>query len=118
MLDIERLKPEEFPLLQTFADGYTPDPNKSIVVVARNDKGIVGRIFLLAPAHVEGVFIQKAWRNGPLLKRMVDAVELEAKAEGIRDLIAYADGPEMEDYINRLGYMKLPVSVWSKQLCP
>lgn len=98
-------------------DGYIPDPERSIAVVARNESGIIGRIFIVAPAHVEGVFIQQHWRGGPLLKQLVQAAELEAKCEGIGQLMVYAKDEQMASYIERLGYRKTPYTVWEKKLC-
>lgn len=118
MIQLERLAASDFPLLEKVGDGYTPDPQKSVVVVARNDSGIVGRIFLLAPAHVEGIFIEEAWRNGPLMKQLVQAAELEARVEGITQLLVFAKDEMMADYISRLGYKQMPLTVWEKPLCP
>lgn len=116
MIEIRRLHPSEFDLLSEVDDGFTPDPGKSIALVAQNSGGIVGRIFLVAPSHVEGPFIEKAWRGGLLFKRLVDAIEIEARAEGVKKIMAYAANIEMENYILRLGYKKLPMSVWAKEL--
>jgi N-acetylglutamate synthase-like GNAT family acetyltransferase len=116
MVEIVRLEPSEFPLLENVAEGFVPDPNRSIAIVARNELKIIGRIFLVAPAHVECVFVEKAWRNGPVFKQLVDAIELEAKSEGIKKVHAYAVNGEMEDYILRCGYHKLPWSVLEKEL--
>ena len=114
MIKLMRLHSSEFDLLKDFEDGFCPDPDRSIAVVARNASRIIGRIFLLAPAHVEGVFVEQAWRGGPVMKQLVDAIELEARAEGITKLFAYAKDEEMAGYIERLGYMKLPMTVFSK----
>jgi N-acetylglutamate synthase-like GNAT family acetyltransferase len=116
MIEIVRLKPEEFPGLQFVHDGFVPDPKKSIAVIARNESHTIGRIFLMAPAHVEGVFVEPAWRGGTLYKRLVDAIEMEARAEGISKVYAYAINGEMEDYIARCNYAKLPWSVLVKEI--
>lgn len=94
-----------------------PDPRRSVVVVARSSVGIVGRCFLMSPAHVEGIWVHRVWRNGQMMKRLVTAIEEEAQKEGIKKLMAYAHGDEMADYINRLGYVKMPLTVWSKDIC-
>lgn len=106
----------EYEKLMTVDDGYTPDPNRSIAVVAENGHHIIGRIFLIAPAHCEGIFVEPAWRGGPVMKRLVDAIEIEARAEGISRVYAYAVNEEMEGYISRLGYTKVPMTVWKKDL--
>ena len=115
-ISIRRLKPVEYEKLLSVGDGYTPDPNRSVTVVAENGHHIIGRIFLVAPAHVEAVYIEPPWRNGPTFKSLVDAIEIEARAEGISRVLAYAKDNEMADYISRLGYEKLPVTVYKKDL--
>ena len=119
MIEIRRLHPSEFDVLKGFADGYCPDAEHSIAVVASNGKHMIGRIFLVAPTHVEGIYIERPWRNGPVMRRLVEAIELEAKAEGISKVMAYAKDATMADYIERLGYRQEHFTVWSKELpCP
>ena len=116
MIEVRRLHPSEFDLLKSIGDGHTPDAEKSVAVVAESGSSIVGRIFLMAPAHVEGPFLAPAWRNGMLFKRLVDAIEIEARSEGIKKLMAYGASAEMESYISRLGYKKTGMTVWAKDL--
>ena len=121
-IDVRRLKPVEFEKLLSVDDGYCPDPNRSIAMVAENGHHIIGRLFLIAPAHVEGVYIQEPWRGGSIFKEMMDAMEIEARAEKINRLIAYATSTGMEQYISRkCGYKRsivngFPVTVWQKEL--
>jgi Acetyltransferase (GNAT) family len=116
MIKIERLHPSEFDLLKEVHDKFMPSPDKSVAVVARSGEAIIGRIFLMAPTHVEGPWIAPSWRGGPLFKRLVDAIEIEARSEGIKSLMAYAVDATMELYLERLGYTKLPMTVWAKEL--
>jgi N-acetylglutamate synthase-like GNAT family acetyltransferase len=116
MIEIRRLHPSEFDLLKGYADGFCPDAEKSVALVAENDTHIIGRIFLIAPVHCEGPHVDNAWRGGPLFKRLVDAAELEARSEGVNKLMAYAVDPTMEMYLKRLGYSKMDLTVWSKEL--
>lgn len=116
MIEIRRLHPSEYDLLKTFGDGYCPDPEHSVAVVAENAGRIIGRIFLVSPVHCEGIFVEHPWRNSPVFKRLVDAIELEARAEGIKSLHAYAINEQMADYIARLGYTKMPLTVFGKEI--
>lgn len=116
MIEVKRLHPSEFDLLKEVDDGFCPDSDKSVAVVAHNENKIIGRIFLVAPVHIEAPFVENAWRGGTVFKRLVDAIELEAKAEGLEKVLAYAANPQMELYISRLGYKKLPMTVWEKGL--
>lgn len=116
LIDVERLHPSEYGALKDVHDGFVPSVENSIVVVAKNGVQIIGRIFLVAPAHVEAIHIEEAWRNGPVMKMLVEAIELEAKVEGIKTLFCYAKDKQMESYISRLGYEKSPMTVWKKEL--
>jgi GNAT superfamily N-acetyltransferase len=115
-LTVRRLKPVEFEKLLSVDDGYTPDPNRSVAVVAENGHHIMGRIFLMAPAHVEGVFVEPAWRDKGVMRQLVDAIEIEARAEGIHKVLAYAKDSDMAGRIEAMGYKKLPWTVWAKEL--
>jgi N-acetylglutamate synthase-like GNAT family acetyltransferase len=116
-IEIRRLEASQYDVLPNIADGYCPEPAKSIVVIAANESKIIGRIMLLTPAHIEAIFIEPAWRNGIVMNMLVDAIELEARAEGIVKVLAYAADSQMENYIERFGYKKLPLTVWEKNLC-
>lgn len=117
MIDIRRLHASEFDLLKEIDDGFMPDPSKSIAMVAQSGSRLVGRIFLVAPSHAEGIWIDGRYRGGELFKRMMEALELEARSEGISKMFAYSVKPEIEHYIaRRCGYLKLPWTVLAKEL--
>ncbi len=116
MIEILRLHPSEFDLLKQVGDGFCPDPEHSVALVARNGEKIVGRIFLLPLSHIEGTFIEEAWRGGVMLRRLFNAIEIEARSEGLTKTFAYIATPQNESYIARLGYKKVPITVWEKDL--
>jgi N-acetylglutamate synthase-like GNAT family acetyltransferase len=117
MIDIRRLHASEFDLLKEVDDGFTPDPDKSIAMVAQNGSRIIARIFLVAPSHAEGIWIDSDYRGSKLGEQIVAALEIEARAEGITKMFAYAVKPEMEHYISRrCGYTRLPWVVLQKEL--
>jgi hypothetical protein len=116
MIEIRRLHPSEFDLLKTFSDGFMPPPDSSVAVVVENAGRIIGRIFLVSPVHVEAPFVERPWRNGPVFKRLVDAIEIEARAEGVKSLLAFAADEQMAGYIERLGYTKMPLTVYGKDI--
>jgi N-acetylglutamate synthase-like GNAT family acetyltransferase len=116
VIEIRKLNPSEFGLLESVDDGYSPNPQHSIAVVAHNQHHIVGRIFLVAPTHIEGVFVERPWRNGTVMKRLVDAIEMEARAEGITKVFCFAKDDQMADYIERLGYKLSQLTVYEKVL--
>jgi N-acetylglutamate synthase-like GNAT family acetyltransferase len=114
---VRRLEPGEWDLLHGVDDGFSPDPKASIAVCAFNESGdIIGRIFLVAPVHVEGIFIDRQWRNTGLMKKLVERIEDEASKEGLKKVLAFAKDDEMADYIQRLGYDATPVRLYVKEL--
>jgi hypothetical protein len=120
MIVVERLNPSEWDLLKSVDDGFTPNVDHSIAVVARNESQIIGRLFAVAPIHVEGVFVEPRYRGGTLFKDMMSAMELELKAEKVNKVFAYSVRPEIGHYIEqRCGYSPLAWKIYSKELtCP
>lgn len=117
MIKIRRLHASEFDLLKDVDDGFTPDPTASIAMVAQNSSRIISRVFMVAPSHAEGIFVESSYRGGSLFKQMMQALEIEARSEGIKKMFAYSVRPEIEHYIVRkCGYVKLPWVVLSKEL--
>jgi hypothetical protein len=119
-ITIARLHPRNYDLLKNIDDGCCPEPDRSVVVIARNESRIIGRLFLMAPAHVEGIYIEPEFRGGSLFKDMMAAMEIEARAEGLTKIFAYSIRSEIGHYIeHRCGYLPLPWRVFAKELaCP
>jgi predicted N-acetyltransferase YhbS len=116
-VEICRLAPREWIQLHKVADGFAPNPEHSVAIVAVNDSGdIIGRIFLVAPVHLEGLWIDETFRNKTLLYQLVQRGEEEAKAMGLTRVLAFGATPELSDYIERLGYTYTPMTVWYKDL--
>lgn len=116
MSAITRLRSDEFGRLKSIHDGFCPDFRSSIAIVAREQGEIVGRIFVLAPLHVEGPWIREDKRGSGLAARLIKRAEEEAQASGVVKVFAYAVSDEISDYLQRLGYSKEPWTVWSKEL--
>ena len=116
MIEIARLDKSEFPVLKTIGEGFLPDPKISIALIAKDGNDIIGRIFLLAPTHIEGIWIKSGHRNRFLGKRLMDAAQSEAKRCGLTRLFAYGAYPETEEYLSRLGFKKEPLTVWAKDI--
>jgi N-acetylglutamate synthase-like GNAT family acetyltransferase len=115
-IEILRLPETDFNQLETICEGYVPDPSKSIAVVAKQNGQIVGRMMLIAVAHVEAAWVHEDLRNGTILERMVKEIEKQAKQVGISTVFAYSETTEMDGYIARLGYEKSPLRVFRKEL--
>jgi hypothetical protein len=112
---IERLAAKDFSVLAKVEEGFMPACDKSIVIVAKNANEIVGRLLLVSPAHVEGAWVREDFRNGFVLARMMEKLEEEAKREGLSKLMAYGN-PINEDYLERLYFTRIPLTVWEKYL--
>ncbi len=110
---IERVSAADWEKLR----GDRPPFDRSIGVAAFTDeREAVGWVYLVAPVHLEGIYIEPTHRKGLLLAKLLGAAEAAAKAEGLTKLLAYATDDLMADYTARLGYQKLPWTVWSKTL--
>ena len=116
MIEILQLEKSEFPILRTIEEGYCPDPNSSIALIAKDGDEIVARMLLIAPAHIEGTWIKESHRGGAIFFRLMSQMEICAKRAGMKKVFAYIAAPEIEDYVGRLGYSRVPVTVWGKDL--
>lgn len=114
--EIRKLEDAEYDLLLKVEEGYRPDPKSSLAVVAMADGEIVGRMLLISPAHIEGTWVKEEFRKGTTGIRMMKFMEAEAKRLGLTKLFSYADSGEIEDYLERLEYKQLNVSVWAKEI--
>ena len=113
---VRRLQPNEWDKLPREKGEFIPDPDQSICIVALDDNEVIGRLFLVAPTHVEGILIDQKWRGKNLMARLVIEIEKEARGMGFKKVFCYAANEEMEDYIKRLGYAKQPWTVFAKEL--
>lgn len=113
---IEKLPAEGFGILAHIDDGFTPDPRYSIALIAKGGDEVIGRVFLVAPVHVEGPWVSPLWRGSPVGKRLLDEVERQAKELKVSKVIAYARDEQIENYLSRLGYKRMPLTVWEKEI--
>lgn len=116
MIVVERLNPSEWDLLKIGGEGFFPDPEHSVAVVARNNSQIIGRSFLVPLVHVEGTHIETPWRNGSVLKQLLDGIEVEARAEGLKKLFAYSKTLMVDSYLERLKYKHEAMKIFGKEL--
>jgi GNAT superfamily N-acetyltransferase len=115
-LIVETLAAEDFPILRTVGEGFSPAPHQARAIVAREGKNILGRIFVVSPLHVEAIWVAPNHRSGFVGKKLMDAAENEARNLGVRRLFAFAVNEQIEDYLTRLDYRKQPLTVWSKDV--
>jgi len=105
----------DYPILQSVEDGLVPDPKISMAIIAENDGDIVGRVFLVAPTHIEGIWVKPQLRGSTLGARMMEEAERQAKICGISRLIAYGT-MDTEVYLHRLKFRREALTVWVKDL--
>lgn len=116
VLEIRRLEPSEYSAIEKVQEGYKPDPDHSVVIVAIRDGEIVGRTMLVRPFHIEGTWVDERFRKGTVGYRLIRKLESEARSMGLKVSCAYVDQPNLEDYMQRLGYTKSPMTLWTKEL--
>jgi N-acetylglutamate synthase-like GNAT family acetyltransferase len=90
---------------------------RAFVAESRDGK-LVGRIFIVSVAHLEGIYVDESRRGSALMNLLVQRAEGELRMIGASTAFAYGNGQVMEDYIARLAYLKEPWSVWRKELAP
>jgi len=116
VLDIRRLEPSEYDELAKVEEGYKPDPDHSLVVVAKELGEIVARTMLIRPWHIEGTWVHERLRGGTTGYRLLRQLECEAKKAGLARLFSYAAEASIENYLERLGFQKSPLTVWTKDI--
>ena len=113
MINIEVL--EDYRQLEKVQEGFVPDKSNSLVVVAKDDGEIVGRMMLVAIPHIEGTWIKESYRKGSLGVKIERRMEQEAERLGLRTLFAFAPS-HVSDYLSRLGFKKEELEVYSWSL--
>ena len=116
MITVERLPDNEYDTLMSIEEGYVPDPQASIVVVAKFQGDIIGRMMLIGVKHIEAAWINERFRSGTLLERLTAEMEKHARNSGIKTVFVYSQTNEMDGYIERLGYERSPLRVFRKEL--
>lgn len=89
-----------------------------IVVFAYEGDRIVGRSAILPVDIIEGTMVAEDKRGTSLAFRLLRRVEELYLQAGRTHAIAFAhdDQPEVGEYLERVGYEKSPLTVYSKQL--
>lgn len=116
MIETKRLQPEEYSGLAAVAEGHVPSPDASIAVVATDEGRVVGRMFVVFVAHLEGTWVESESRGGAVVRRLFDRIQGEAKSAGLGRVMAYSTSGEHDAYLHRLGFERMPWTVWGKDL--
>lgn len=93
-------------------------PDGAPVVFAYEGDRVVGRSAILPVDVVEGTMVADDKRGTSLAFRLLRRVEGLYLQAGRTHAIAFAhnDQPEVGEYLERVGYEKSPLTVYSKQL--
>lgn len=117
MTTVRVLDPEEYDLLRQVPDGFMPDPENSVAVVALDDSGrLAGRMTVVVIPHLEGTWVREDFRGGTVAFRMEKAVIERMRELGPKKLLAFVVDETHEGYMERLGYRKLQMTVWEKEI--
>ena len=93
-------------------------PEDSLFVCAFRDGQMVGRVGLIALPHIEGTWVAPEMRGTTLAARMFRRMEQEVKGLGRTHLLILLpeDDKTLDGYVARVGYERLGVSMWAKEL--
>lgn len=115
-MEIRLLQPDEVALAEA-VDGITLPPG-TLVIGALNDGKLVGRITLMSLIHLEGTWVDEAYRGGSTAARLVKRAEEVLAGGGVTSAWAYTPDaqPEVGDYLKRFGYSRMPLTIYQKFL--
>lgn len=91
-------------------------PFDTFAWVALEDGKLVGRSAILNLPVIEGTMVVPEKRSSTLARRLIEKVEQLYKSLGKTHSWAMAANAEIGDYLERIGYEKVPVTLYSKKL--
>ena len=115
MSEIKILDRSEMDRLKSIEEGYVPNPEQGIVIIAEENGEIIGRMMMLDMVHIEGTWVHPNHRGGTVGARLMKRLVKEAKDIGISKLVAYSD-MMTDDYMARLGFKRQPFTIWTKEI--
>ena len=121
----------EFEVISGYDDGIPNDkaskldprnvpwPLGTTAVVGRDDSGrVVAFSAILVLPHVEGTWVAPEYQHSTAAARLVTKVEDTLKEQGGTAVFAFAHDfdPQIKSYIERFKYLRMPFSVYMKEL--
>lgn len=93
-------------------------PSDTVALFATEGAEIMARSAIIQLPVIEGSMVHPDLRGTSLAYRMLREIETILKAMGKTHAIAMAanDQPEVSGYLERVGYEKMPVTMYSKKL--
>jgi N-acetylglutamate synthase-like GNAT family acetyltransferase len=86
------------------------------VLAIEGGEKVVGQTAILNLPVIEGTIVVDEKKGTTLLYRLIKRVEELYRELGKTHAWAMAAEPEVEDYLERLGYHKVPVTLYTKEL--
>lgn len=114
-MQVHTLEPERFDLLAQAPDGIVPDPRFITAIVAEQDGKLLGRWFLCLVPHFEGMWVSEEARSHTVGYRIVKEMEKRCRELGVKKVFVCAL-PEHEGYMERLGFTREQISLWTKDV--
>ena len=101
---------EGWPKLEAFGLNWAElDPDRVLIVVIERDGEIIGYWPLAWPLHANGVCIREDERCNPaVVCALVEAMKAHARTRVPAVLISSVEDPQIEDFVERLGGVKVP----------
>ena len=99
--------------------GNVPWPEDCLIVAAFDDQDVlVGRMALIAIAHIEGTWVAPEYRGTTLTLRMIQRMESEIRKLGRTHVFAYIpkEDTKLLEYAEKIGYQEFPCKVYVKEL--
>lgn len=95
-----------------------PLPPEFMVIAGFDSKGLAARTSMAPLAHIEFTWVREDLRSGRVALQLVKELESAVASSGRTHVIAFAhnEQPEMADYLSRIGYTQMQVTVWEKNL--
>ena len=110
------LPPEEYERLRATFDTPLPDHAYSRIVVAEEGNEIVGHLFLVGLAHVDGAAIKPDRRGGDIFQKMLDKVEETARDHDLKTLMVCSPSAGLDRHFREAHYQLEPWTVWTKEI--
>ena len=107
----------EYIRLKDIEEGFIPNPDGSVVVVAEDEDGeICGRIMLVPFLHLDGIWLREDKRKGRVMIKMEKALVELMEDNDISGVQVDVYVTKMEEYLSRWGYEKSKIiSVFRKE---
>lgn len=93
-----------------------PDPARTIAIAALEGDELLGCAFLVVLPHIEGIWVKPEHQKGIVAKRIEEVlVEHSKRVLGIDRIFAYAFTDQIASYLERVGYKRIPVTLYEKE---